>query len=82
MDVRYVKDEHGHVYIYIPAYENRLGVTLFDCPEPDRSVIMTRLNALTDITALQEAAAQLGCNIPDSMKLSAARKFVEAHLFP
>lgn len=82
MDVRYVKDEHGHVYIYMPAYENRMGATLFECAEPDRAVVMTRLNAISDVTALQEAAGLLGCVVPDTMKLSSARKFVEAFLFP
>jgi hypothetical protein len=75
-DIKYVKDIHGHVYIYVDAYHaDRIGngLEFTEFLVPDKGPVALRERAPRTLVELREAAMRKGLDIPDETPFAKAQ---------
>jgi hypothetical protein len=78
---KYVKDLHGHVYIYTPAYSTMIGSQLFYCDPPEAlTPAVSEVVALRTLTEVREAAKEVGLDIPDGTPTNHAKDILVEHV--
>ena len=74
-DVKYVKDAHGHTYIYVAQYHaERIGhgLEFIERPQPVAKKVEAKRPYRT-LQELREAAAKVGFDIPDGTPFAKAQ---------
>lgn len=79
-DIKYVRDAHGHVYIYVSVHHlSRIGSGLefVDPPESKPGVVARKIRTLQE---LREVAKDEGLDIPDGTPFGKAQNIYAAFL--
>lgn len=75
-ETKYVKDSHGHVYIYVAQYHgDRIGkgIEFIDPPQPPAKEKIAVNRSYRTLQELREAAAKSGFDIADGTPFAKAQ---------
>lgn len=79
----FVKDIHGHVYIYVPQYhEERIGrgLEFTEHTQTEAQAKTQKQRSFRTLQELREAAAKVGLDIPDGTPFAKAQNMYAKHL--
>lgn len=80
-DIKYVRDAHGHVYIYVEAHHaERIGSGLTFIEQPQTTVKPEKQRSYRTLQELREAAAKVGFDIPDGTPFAKAQNLYAGFL--
>lgn len=82
-EVQYVKDGHGHIYIFVEQFHaDRIGrgLEFVERPQAELQMKEKKQRSFRTLQELREAAAKEGFDIPDGTPFAKAQNLYAAHL--